>query len=215
MSRAKGRMARHLTELRALHGMPHGDGFLREGIARRLLDGVVGAAGSGPFAVFAYGSLMWSPDFEPAFEAKARIYGYSRRPCIWSATYRGTPERPGLVFGLDRGGSCTGFLLGLPRGGRAALIRRLFVREMFQGVYYPRVCRAHPLGGGDAVRCLAFVANRLSPAYAPPMPAKRLKRIVAAARGRRGPCADYWRQTRALLKDHGIGWDPGFDLDGG
>lgn len=206
-------MARQLTELRALHGMPPGFEFMSDGIARRLYEQTLKAAGRGRFAVFAYGSLMWNPQFRPSFSAKARIFGYSRKPCIYSTTYRGTPRRPGLVFGLDRGGSCTGFLLGLPVKDRARLIRNLFLREMFQGVYYPHVCNARILGEKDGtVKCLAFVANHKSRSYAPPLPAKRLREIVLRARGQRGPCVDYWRQTCSLLREHGIPWDPGFDL---
>ena len=204
-------LAGDLVELGALHGLPPDDGFLGGGVAKRLYEGALSEAGDGEFAVFAYGSLMWAPEFRPTFESRARVYGLCRRPCIYSTTYRGTPERPGLVFGLDAGGSCTGFALGMPRRGRARLIRDLFLREMFQGVYYPLVTAAH-LEGGGTCRCLTFVANRASPAYAPPLPAATLREIVGSASGLRGPCLDYWRQTLRLLRDHGIAWDPGLEL---
>ena len=196
--------------------MPHGDDFMSGGTARALYERTLRDAGKGPFAVFAYGSLMWNPEFKPSFEAKARIFGYSRQPCIYSTTYRGTPRQPGLVFGLDRGGSCTGFILGIPVKGRASTVRKLFVREMFQGVYYPHVCEARREGKDmGTVKCLAFIANTISPAYAPRLPSERLREIVMSARGIRGPCVDYWRETCELLSSRGIHWAPGFSLDEG
>jgi hypothetical protein len=58
--------------------------------------------------VFAYGSLMWRPGFRYEEARRARLTGYSRRFCIYSVHHRGTPERLGLVLGLDRGGVCEG-----------------------------------------------------------------------------------------------------------
>ena len=67
-----------------------------------------------PVWVFAYGSLMWNPEFEFAEARPGFLYGFHRSFCLYSRDYRGTPERPGLVLGLDRGGSCRGIVYRLP-----------------------------------------------------------------------------------------------------
>ena len=207
--------SRH-PSLAHLYGRPPTDDFLAScPISRNYLQQATVAAATGQFAVFGYGSLMWEPGFAAAFARPALLYGYSRQPCIKSTVYRGTPRRPGLVFGLDAGGCCRGIALGLPAAGRPAIIRSLFVREMFQGVYRPLLAWAHPAGLGRPVRCLTFVADRNSPAYAEKMAAAAVRRIVFSARGKRGSCLDYWRQSQARLHACGIKWDPGFDLQAG
>src|SRR6516164_4008692 len=67
-----------------------------------------------PVWIFAYGSLMWDPDFPHAKRETALLRGYHRSFCLYSYDYRGTRERPGLTLGLDRGGACRGIVLRLP-----------------------------------------------------------------------------------------------------
>ncbi|MBF2734682.1 MAG: gamma-glutamylcyclotransferase [Betaproteobacteria bacterium AqS2] len=195
-----------LRDLAALGRLPAGADYRDAAVFRGLLAAWTAAATSRPLAVFAYASLLWDCDFVPRRRTAARLHGFARRPCIYSTCYRGTPRRPGLVLGLDRGGSCTGMALALPAQPAAAL-RALFEREVFQGVYYPRLVAPRPLAGGAAIACLAFVSNPLSKAYAPDLAPAEIRRIIATARGRRGPCVDYWRSTCARLRELGGGAD--------
>ena len=79
---------------------------------------IVGSAlGEGDVWIFAYGSLMWDPGFAYVEAQPATLHGYHRQFCIYSYAYRGTPERPGLVLGLDRGGSCRARLRGRNTAG--------------------------------------------------------------------------------------------------
>lgn len=100
-----------------------------------------GGAPDGDFWVFAYGSLMWDPGFRYKVMQPATIRGYHRSACILSIRYRGTPERPGLVLGLDRGGACRGRAYLVDGANRAEVIDYLDNRELVTGVYKRRNLR--------------------------------------------------------------------------
>ena len=58
--------------------------------------------------LFGYGSLMWNPTIHYVERSAAKLYGYHRQFCLWTHMGRGTPEQPGLMLGLQSGGSCNG-----------------------------------------------------------------------------------------------------------
>src|SRR6267378_1687913 len=80
--------------------------------------------------IFAYGSLMWNPGFAHDAVEPALLRGWHRSFCVYSHRYRGTPERPGLVLGLNRGGACRGMALRIPAAAAEAAISYLWEREM-------------------------------------------------------------------------------------
>src|SRR4051812_41640052 len=84
----------------------------------------------GDLWVFGYGSLMWDPGFEYLRSAPAMLRGYHRSFCVCSTRYRGTPEQPGLVLGLDRGGACRGIGFLIADACVDAVLRNLWEREM-------------------------------------------------------------------------------------
>lgn len=192
---------RMLAELAELGRLQAGQDYRSAPLYRSLLAAWTQLAQRRRLAVFAYGSLLWHCDFKPARQTPARLHGFSRQACIYSTHYRGTPQRPGLVLGLRHGGSCSGIALELPAKPEPALAA-LFERELFQGVYYPRLVRAR--AGGRTILSLAFIANPASPAYAPDLAPAAVRSIIAAARGRRGKCRDYWSNTCAQLRAHGF-----------
>jgi cation transport protein ChaC len=105
--------------------------------------------------VFAYGSLLWNPLF-PFIEARpATLRGKHRRFCLWSLASRGTTRHPGLVLGLDQGGSCHGVVYRLPAECASAELALLWRREMVVGAYHPRWLRVR--AGSHALTALAFV----------------------------------------------------------
>jgi cation transport protein ChaC len=92
--------------------------------------------------VFGYGSLMWDPGFPYVRWAPALIHGYHRAMCISSSRWRGTPERPGLVLGLDRGGACRGIAFQVAADDAVFALQGLWAREMRRRIYLPRLLRA-------------------------------------------------------------------------
>jgi cation transport regulator ChaC len=85
--------------------------------------------------VFGYGSLIWNPEVDFNRSELGRVHGYHRAFCIRSTRYRGTPEQPGVVLGLERGGSCVGVAYRLRHDTRRHSIERLYEREMLNRVY--------------------------------------------------------------------------------
>lgn len=109
--------------------------------------------------VFGYGSLIWRPGFAFEESVQARLHGYHRSLCVFSHVHRGTPERPGLVLGLDRGGSCRGRALRVAAADWPRIRAMLDDRELVTGVYHPRFLPLR-LDDGRRVAAYAYVANR-------------------------------------------------------
>lgn len=160
--------------------------------------------GRAPIWVFAYGSLIWKPEF--AFEQRvaARVHGYHRRLCLRSVTYRGTRECPGLVAGLDRGGSCAGALYRLPHAGLRDQLEQLWEREMFLGSYAPRWLVTTPLTGNERVTALAFVVRRDARNYCGPLADHVIVDVLRRACGRYGTSLEYLLHTVAALRELGL-----------
>jgi cation transport protein ChaC len=168
---------------------------------------------AGAFWVFAYGSLMWDPGFPYGDCRKARLNGYHRRFCVYSIRYRGTPESPGLVLGLDRGGCCTGVAYRVAAADSEAVRAYLWEREMFTHTYQPRLVPVR-LEDGARVRALTFVVDRSMPQYTGRLPLAEVARLIAQGHGSRGPCRDYLLNTVRHLNDLGLPSPPLTDLAG-
>src|SRR5207247_10373961 len=89
---------------------------------------------------------------------------FARRVCRWSLGPRGTGDRPGLVLGLDRGGSCRGVVYRLPARRAHGELALLWRREMVVGSYRPRWMRVQ--SAGRSITALAFIVDRADPQYA-------------------------------------------------
>lgn len=154
---------------------------------------------AGDLWVFAYGSLLWRPGFTYQERHPAQLFGYHRALCVWSHVHRGTPQHPGMVLGLDRGGSCRGCLYRVAETNKEQVARYLYAREMPTRIYHARLCpvRSHC---GRLVQALTFVVNRHDTQYAGrPTPAAAAAQI-ANAQGISGSSVDYLLQTLAHLE---------------
>lgn len=158
--------------------------------------------GRGDPWVFAYGSLIWNPLLDFSDRRLATLRGFHRRFCLWSKTGRGTPDRPGLVLGLDRGGGCSGVAYRIPRDKCHHEFRLLWRREMIAGAYQARWVTIRI--GTETHHALAFVIDRTHPNYAGKLPADRLVDTLATASGRLGSSRDYLFQTVEGLRTHGL-----------
>jgi len=155
------------------------------------------------FWVFAYGSLMWRPGFAYAERRKAVLRGWRRRLCVYSHVYRGTPERPGLVLGLDRGGACTGVAFRVDAALKEGTIRYLRDRELVTAVYLERWVPI-ALEGGARALALTYVADRRHEQYAGRLDRPHILATVRQGHGRSGPNVDYVVATREHLREIGI-----------
>ncbi len=148
--------------------------------------------------VFAYGSLIWNPVVEVAESAVGTLHGYHRSLCVWTELGRGSPERPGLVFALERGGACRSVLLRIAPDRVEEELSLIWLREMATTVYRPRWVRVRTAGG--PVSALTFVVNRAHSRYAGRLSDSRIVEALADAEGAIGSAADYVANTVACLR---------------
>ena len=152
--------------------------------------------------VFGYGSLIWRPDFEFVERLDAKVYGWHRALKMWSRINRGTPQCPGLVFGMLSGGSCKGVIFRIDKAHGQEVMRNLWQREMVLGVYDPRWLECHTSEG--PIRALAFTLSRNSPSHTGNLSDSEYCRIFAEACGKYGTTHDYALATHEQLLQIGI-----------
>ena len=157
------------------------------------------------FWVFGYGSLMWRPGFTYRRALPAKLWGYHRALCIYSHVHRGTPECPGLVLGLDRGGSCRGVAFEIAPEQINDTLAYLRERELATNVYL-EVTRPITLFQPEPrkVEGVCFIADRTHDQYAGKLAPERLLALVVQGRGGYGDNRDYVLATQEHLKELGI-----------
>ncbi len=155
------------------------------------------------FWVFGYGSLMWNPGFPFEERQQARLHGYRRALCIRSNVYRGTDENPGLVLGLERGGSCHGVAFRVANANRDAVLDYLRERELVSNVYKERVILVG-LADGRRQQALTYVADPQHAQYVGGLALDEAAKIVCQASGQSGPNVDYVFNTVRHLQEMGI-----------
>ena len=155
--------------------------------------------------VFGYGSLMWRPGFAHLERTQARLIGAHRALCVYSFVHRGTPERPGLVLGLDRGGACRGIAYRVAAAARAETIAYLRAREQVTMVYREctrRIWLDHD--PGRPVLALCYMVDRSHPQYAGRLSLDQQLHHVRQGHGQSGANRDYVIATVAAMEALGL-----------
>ena len=162
-------------------------------------------AGTHDLWLFAYGSLMWNPEIAFAEARPGFLHGYHRSFCLYSRDYRGTPERPGLVLGLDRGGACRGIAFRVAAKQRGDAVDYLRSREQTTNVYR-EVMRSVWLENEarQRVSALAYVVDRGHVQYAGRLSLAEQLRHVQQGHGRSGNNRDYVLSTVKAIEAQGF-----------
>jgi glutathione-specific gamma-glutamylcyclotransferase len=160
---------------------------------------------NGDLWVFGYGSLMWRPGFDFIGQFSARLIGEHRALCVYSFDHRGTPEKPGLVLGLDRGGACRGIAFRVAAARRSETIEYLRSREQTTNVYR-EVMRSVWLENEarERVSALAYVVDRGHLQYAGRLSLAEQVRYVRQGHGRSGNNRDYVLSTVQSIEAQGF-----------
>ncbi len=162
---------------------------------------------TGDIWVFGYGSLMWRPGFAHRAVVPALLRGYHRAFCVTSFRHRGTRDRPGLVLGLDRGGSCRGRAYRVADDKAEAVRRYLYDREMEYEVYRQLMCRVG-LDDGRRVAALCHVVNRSCRQYTGRLSEQRTVALIRQGWGIMGSCGEYLANTVRHLDEMGLANGP-------
>lgn len=152
--------------------------------------------------LFGYGSLVWNPIFHFEERCVARLHGWHRSFCLWSHVNRGSLQKPGLVLGLDSGGSCRGVAYRIAGHHAEEELRLLWRREMVLGAYNPRWTKIDT--GKNSPLAIAFFVNREHPNYAGKLQMETVIKTLVSTRGHLGTPAEYLLETVRGLNEHGV-----------
>ena len=153
--------------------------------------------------IFAYGSLLWNPTVDYEEECLAKIYGFHRSFCMKTNLGRGSFKKPGLMLGLDIGGSCRGSALKLKKSESIKNIDILFRREMVTGAYKPKLLKTI-LEDGRKVMSLAFTVDKKHKNYFQNKAIQTKAIMIANAHGFLGTCEEYFSNTLQSLSELNI-----------
>lgn len=163
------------------------------------------AAASADLWIFGYGSLMWRPGFEYLDRKPTRLHGAHRSLCVFSHVHRGTPEKPGLVLGLDRGGSCRGIAFRIAGVNSEKTIAYLREREQATNVYVEAKRRVVFIDEPkQEARALCYLVDRAHEQYAGVLSRERQLELITQGEGRSGVNRDYVLATVKELEALGI-----------
>ncbi|MGH6931644.1 MAG: gamma-glutamylcyclotransferase [Dongiaceae bacterium] len=186
-------------------GPPPGFTAMSDADYDEILDGLLAARrDQGDIWIFAYGSLIWRPACATENQRFATLRGWHRDFCLKLVRFRGTPEFPGLMMALDRGGSCRGVMQRLPRDSTTACLSQLIRREMSVKPSTNRPRWVTIESGGERVRAIAIAADRKGHNYDGGRSIEDIAHVLSRAVGHWGSGAEYLLRTVTHLEELGI-----------
>ena len=159
---------------------------------------------TGKYWVFGYGSLMWRPGFKYIDRHLAKLNGFHRSLCVYSHVHRGTPDKPGLVFGLDQGGACTGIAYSVAPENWPEISAYLQQREQVTAVYLDSFQEVSLSNNGHSVTALTFLVDRNHEQYAGKLSIREQLKFIRQGSGQSGKCLDYVMSSAHQLADINI-----------
>lgn len=157
-----------------------------------------------PFWVFAYGSLIWKPDFEHVEHVACKAFGWRRSFSLDIVRWRATPQQPGLMMALDYGGCCHGVAFRLSEGDDHAQMLRLLRREASYKEDLPSIRWIDVQAGSQKFRALTFWAAPRARGYYIDLSLEEQAQRLARAAGHLGTSAEYLHNTIVKLEEFGI-----------
>lgn len=159
---------------------------------------------SRPLWLFVYGSLLWNPAFDHVERRRAVVHGWRRAFCLNIRNYRATPDQPGLMLALARGGSCLGAVFRLPDDDREARLLTLLKREISYHEDIPGLRWLNATTGEGKVKALAFYCAHPADSDYVYLPEDKQAHRLARAVGYAGSCAEYLYKTVVHFEEMGI-----------
>ena len=153
--------------------------------------------------IFGYGSLLWNPTINYEAQYLAKVYGFHRSFCMKTNLGRGSFKTPGLMLGLDKGGSCIGSAYKLNRDDAIKNIDILFKREMVTGAYKPKLLKTK-LDNNKIVLSLAFTVDKKHKNYFSDKDTSVKASMISKANGFLGSCKEYFEYTLKSLEELNI-----------
>jgi glutathione-specific gamma-glutamylcyclotransferase len=193
------RVVERPAERTDLHLTPISDADLAAYATRLALD-----CEGRPLWLFVYGSLLWNPAFDHVERRRAVVHGWRRAFCLSIRNYRATPQAPGLMLALARGGSCLGAVFRLPDDTREGRILTLLRREIAYREDLQAVRWVNARTSEGTVSALAFYCAHSADADYVYLPEDEQARRLATAVGYAGSCAEYLYNTVVHFADLGI-----------
>jgi cation transport protein ChaC len=208
VTRQKMALTERLVELTKRHEPDHGPDARFTPASKLQLDELaerlVRELGSDDLWLFAYGSLIWKPNFSFGERLRATAYGWHRSFCIELTNWRGSPSLPGLMLALERGGQCEGVAYRLSGGTHREQIGKLIAREMTTVEDMSMVRWSTVWTTKGPLRALMFWAGPKGPGISCKLPLPRIAWTLARACGHGGSGAEYLYHTVVQLEHLGI-----------